>query len=356
MKILFVGETWRGSSARSLREGLELIPGLTIDEVGEDHYSSRYQGKVLRGIDRLLRRWQIAALEHEILSKINSFKPDVLIFYKGSAIRARFLRALKRGDVRIVNVFPDLSPHAHGRALREAMGLYDLVISTKPFHPARWQSVYGYGNPCLFVPHGYDPAVHYWIDTPCSQDFDFDLVLAATWRAEYHELMSKLAIALDGMPIRIALSGNGWRQRKSNFPDNWQFDNANVGRAYGTWLRRGKIVIAPVTTQIVIEGVRQPGDEDTTRSYELAAAGCFFLHRRTPHIQTVYDEQSEVPMWDDAKELADLIRRYLPLESERRAMAAKAHARAVPAYSIPSRAKDVLAILQRHFELENSPP
>jgi spore maturation protein CgeB len=354
VKILFVGETWKGSSARSLREGLELIPGLSIDEVGEDHYSSRYHGKVLRGIDRLLRRWQISALEKDIVTKLNSFKPDLLIFYKGASIGARFLRALKRHDVRIVNVFPDLSPHAHGQTLREAMGLYDLVISTKPFHPARWQSIYGYGNSCVFVPHGYDPAVHYWVDAPPSQDFD--LVLAATWRAEYHELMLNLAIALDGMPIRIALSGNGWQQQKSKFPDNWQFDEACVGRAYGTWLRRGKIVIAPVTTQVVIDGVRQPGDEDTTRSYELAAAGCFFLHRRTPYIQTVYDEKSEVPMWDNSKELAELIQQYLPLESTRHAMAAKAHARAVPAYSIPSRAKDVLAIVQRHFELERSLP
>ena len=89
-------------------------------------------------------------------------------------------------------------------------------------------------------------------------------------------------------------------------------------------------------------GVHQPGDEDTTRTYELAAMGCFFLHRRTNFVQTIYDQAIEVPMWDNAEELAALVQQYLPLELERKAMAARAHARAVPEYSIPNRAVQVL--------------
>jgi spore maturation protein CgeB len=115
-----------------------------------------------------------------------------------------------------------------------------------------------------------------------------------------------------------------------------------VGRAYGEWLRRGRIAIAPVHQEMAIRGVRQPGDQDTTRTYNLAAAFCFFLHRRTPYVQTIYDEITEVPMWDDAEELAILIRKYLVLEDERRAMAVRAHARAVPAYSIPIRAEQIV--------------
>lgn len=102
-------------------------------------------------------------------------------------------------------------------------------------------------------------------------------------------------------------------------------------------------MVALVHRELVVDGVCQPGDEDTTRTYELAAAGCFFRHRRTPYVQTVYDEQQEVPMWDDATELARLIRHFLPLEDARRDMAARAHARTVPEYSVTVRAAQVLA-------------
>lgn len=343
-RILFIGATWKGSSARSLREGLELIPDVTIDEIGEDHYCPIYESKILRGFNRLLKRWQIAEFEKDIIGKIESFQPMVIVVYKGECVRACFLKLLVETGIKVINVFPDQSPHIHGSNLRESMGIYDLVISTKTFHPVRWKSIYGYDNQCVFVPHGYDPAVHYWSGASAAQDLD--IVLAASWRPEYHKLMLDFAVAVGGMSMRVALSGPGWKERRGDFPPNWEFEGPFYGRAYGTWLRRGKIVIAPVHTQVAVHGVEQPGDEDTTRSYELAAAGCFFLHRRTAYIQTVYDEQVEVPMWDDASELVALVRHYLPLESKRAAMAERAHRRAVPAYSIPSRAKKVLEMIQ----------
>jgi len=92
--------------------------------------------------------------------------------------------------------------------------------------------------------------------------------------------------------------------------------------------------------------VRQPGDEDTTRTYELAAAHCFYVHRRTEYVRTMFDEFSEVPLWDDATELAMLVRRFLPLDRERHAMAAAAHARAVPRYSSSNRVIELIRHLR----------
>ena len=131
-----------------------------------------------------------------------------------------------------------------------------------------------------------------------------------------------------------------------------------MGRAYGQFLRRGKIAVAPLNTEVLINGVSQPGDQDTTRTYELAAANCFFLHKRTPFARGTYDECKEVPMWDSATELAEQVRHYLPLEHERllelahggEVQAPAAHARAVPAYSIPSRARQIVDHVRAAFE------
>lgn len=342
-RILFVGETWRGSSARSMREALEALPGVVMDDVGEDHYFPKHRAKALRGINRLLRPWQVGELERDVWAKLRAFRPDVVLIYKGSAVRRDFVRRIKTSGAIAVNIFPDYSPHAFGSGIRDAMGEYDLVISTKPFHPSGWRSIYGYANRCVCVPHGYDSSVHYWAEPAVRQDLD--VVLAATWRPQYHALMLALADRLPGSGTRVGLAGYGWAERRGEFPAGWEFVGPLQGRGYGEWLRRGKIAIAPVHRDVLMNGVRQPGDEETTRTYELAAAHCFFLHRRTEYVQTVYDEKTEVPMWDSAEELSELIHHFLPRDAERRAMASAAHARAVPAYSVPARAAQVLQLI-----------
>lgn len=323
-----------------MREALSTLPGVDVDDLGEDHFFPKGRSLLVRGTNRLLRPWHRAELEREIAAMLTALQPDVLMVYKGKGVSAETVRRAKQAGVFTVNIFPDYSPHAYGPGLRDAIGEYDLVVSTKRFHPAGWGTIYGYSNRCVCVPHGYDPAVHYWSTPPGVQDLD--IVLAATWRLEYQTLMQQLATALDGLPVRLGIIGSGWREHASQLPPHWEIAPALHGGAYGEWLRRGRIAIAPVHRDVVIQGVRQPGDEDTTRTYDLAAAGCFFLHRRTPYAQTIYDEVAEVPMWDNPEELAVLVRKYLPLEDERRAMAARAHARAVPEYSIPKRAEQVL--------------
>lgn len=348
LKILFVGETWKGSSARSLCEALTKIPELMVDEIGEDQYLPRNRSLFLRALNRLIRPWQIMDLRCEIFTKISALQPHILMVYKGNGVTAETVKSAKRAGIVTVNVFPDYSPHAYGKRLEAAMGEYDLVVSTKPFHPDGWGSIYGYSNTCVCVPHGYDPAVHYWPDPPSAQDFD--VVIAASWRPQYETLMKAFSEEMQGHPVRVGLAGYGWAERRSAFPADWEFAGPLYGRAYGEWLRRGKIVIAPVHTEVVINGVQQPGDVDTTRTYELASSGCFFLHRRTSFVQTVYDEATEVPMWDTAQELAALVHRWLPDEAGRRSFAAKAHARAVPAYSIPQRAVSVVQHIEQFIK------
>ena len=143
-----------------MREALVLLPEIDMDDVGEDHYFPKGKSRLVRVTNRLFRPWHLAELESEIETKFASFSPEVLIVYKGGGISADVVHKAKRAGVFTVNIFPDVSPHAHGPALQAAIGAYDLVISTKPFHPAGWASIYGYSNRCVCVPHGYDPAVH----------------------------------------------------------------------------------------------------------------------------------------------------------------------------------------------------
>jgi len=341
LRILFVGDSWKGSSARATREALCAFPDVLIDEIDADHIVVAHRSFALRAANKLVRSLQIKELEREVRAALQTRSADVLLVYKGDGISTRVLRQAKALGVATINMFPDCSPHAFGRPLREAMGEYDLVISTKPFHPREWYRTYGYNNSCVCVPHGYDPTVHYRPDAPKRQELD--VVMVATWRPEYHALLLDFAKEASKESWRVGIAGAGWMKQRDRFPTSWLFVPTICGSAYIDFIRSGRIAIAPVQRRMVVRGISQPGDDDSIRTYELAAAGAFFVHQRTDYVTTVYDERNEVPLWDDAMELASLVRHYLPREAEREAMAAAAQARAVPRYSAASRATQILA-------------
>lgn len=66
IRILFAGETWRGPSARSLREALAKLVGVVTDDAGRDHYRPKHRIKALRGLNRLPRTWRLPELERKI--------------------------------------------------------------------------------------------------------------------------------------------------------------------------------------------------------------------------------------------------------------------------------------------------
>lgn len=349
MKIIYVGESWLGSCARSLKEALGRVNMVELDDINEDLFLPKHRAKWLRGIHRLLRPSYRRELYQEILDRVVVFRPDFLMVYKGYSLDESFVRQLSSMGVKTVNIYPDCSPHAYGERHRNAVGAYDLVISTKPFHQALWKSSYGYKNTCVFVPQGYDPSLHLATSHPVN--LKFDVVIVANWRVEYGDLMKRLAVLLERHQIKIGIGGPGWLQHRSEFPADWVFVGAMAGRSYVDWLRQGKICIAPVTREIVINGARQHGDEDTTRTYELAAAHCFFIHRRTPYVKNLYSEVDEVPMYEGAEELAEKILYFLAHADDRVKMATSANRRAVPAYSLDSRAIEIVKILQSKMNL-----
>lgn len=342
MRILFVGESWLGSCARSVKEALARQPGIEIDEISEDTAFQKPKSMWLKVLARLTHN----AYQHEfmdtIAGKVDAFKPDAMVVYKGWSVDSSLFRHINRHNVPVINIYPDNSPHAHGSKHRIAVGLYDAVISTKPYHPELWQRIYGYDNPCYFIPQGYDPNLSLIPEPPAQAAFD--VVMAATFRPEYSKLLEELAAELPA-DLSIAIAGNGWQAKRHWFPAHWQFVGALHGRSYTAFLRSGRVVVAPMTTHAMVTHAEQPGDVDTTRTYELAAAHCFFIHRHSDYVRQLYTDQ-EVPTFHNGKELAQQIMHFLPQPELRRQMALAAHQRAVPAYSLDSRARDIIEIIK----------
>jgi glycosyltransferase involved in cell wall biosynthesis len=347
MKVLFVGESWLGSCARSMKEALARHSEILLDEVNEDLIFAKFSKRWVRAFNRLLRKEYRKELLAQIMCRARIFQPDVIVFYKCAPMTIEDLSQLREFECLLVCIYPDYSPHAYGEAHRLAVGAYDLVISTKPFHPANWNTVYGYTNDCHFVPQGYDPMLHLAREPASNPRFDVGIV--ATYRRGYGELVNGLLTQLAGNNVTFGIGGRGWRDFA--IADNVVVAGELCGRSYIEWLRSAKICVAPVTGSIrVSDGTEHPGDVDTTRTYELAAAQCFFIHKRTDYVRQLYDEQCQVPMYGCGEELAEKIRYFLSKPEERLRMAAAAHKRAVPDYSLDRRAEEIVVLLRTYSQ------
>ncbi|MFM1989933.1 MAG: hypothetical protein RJA99_2890 [Pseudomonadota bacterium] len=338
MRVLYLGESWNGSSARAFRESLSKVPGVDVQDIPEDIFRPSYRSLVARLSVRLLRPVLAREVSAEIMAQAANFRPDVFVAYKGWSLAARTVQAINRQGIFTVNLFPDASPVVHGRELARSVAHYRLIASTKPLHLEHWASKFGYTNECICIPHGFDPALHVRPTPPAAQPVD--VLLAATWRTEYEILIRRTAELLAGAGIAITLVGHGWADAAARLPRNCTVSEAATGVAYVDTIRSAKIVIAPVQREYMWRGARHEGDVDSTRTYELAAAYCFFLHRRTQYVEQIYSPEHEVPTWDSPEELAQLIIRFLPDEASRRAYAERAHRRAVPHYSLDARTCD----------------
>lgn len=349
MKILFVGETWLGSCARSMKEALARNPLIELDELAEDGFVPKARSRALRALNKLT--WPLYRLDfnQQVLEYIRQSRPDILVTYKGHFVHADLLRAVSALGVKTVNIYPDYSPHAHGKAHRLAVGEYDLVISTKAFHPGLWNNLYRYHNRCAFVPQGYDPNLHLVLEPPTASQYD--VVMIATYREQYGRLMLDFANALAGEALNVAIGGHGWDALKGRLPEEWYLPGPVSGRGYISLLRSGKICIAPLHT-VLINGQRQPGDVDTTRSYELAASHSFFIHQRTDYICQQY-EAAGVPMFDGGEELAGHVLHYINAPAERTRIAQAAHQMAVPAFSLDTRAAEIYTLLEAELLRES---
>lgn len=343
MKILYIGETWLGSNARAMRDAFMRKPDLEMDDIGIDRIVPTHSSPLLRAANRMLRPLQKSELTKIILQRVQDIRPDFVVVYKVDHLCQSTVRSLKAKGAKAVLLLPDYSPHAFGESFKRTVGEYDLVCSTKPFHPALWKSTYGYSNKCAFVPHGYNPMLHLR-NKPAEQQ-PFDVVLIANGRPEYYELMRSVARRMSSRDLRVAICGPNWADRSVGLPNDWVLGGEKAGISYVEWLRKGKIVLAPLNTRVVINGVVQPGDVDTSRTYNIPAAHCFVIHRRTDFVKTVFDEETEMAMYGDADELADKIDYFLSRHELRSRMASAAHARAVPACSLDARATQILTCM-----------
>lgn len=338
LRILFIGENWYGSNARSCAEALRRL-GCNVLDVDAQTFFPQPRLFTSRVAGRLARPRLVREFNDYILATAEQFKPDILLAFKGNFVRASTLRAIGAGGAALYNYYPDTSAFSYGKWIPQSLPEYDCVFYTKPFwykdvsRQLRLKAAY-------FLPHGYDPELHKIVklDPRDIQDFGCDVSFIATHSA-YKEGMLKCLVQLRPN-LDFSIWGNGWAQRCRAHELQKHIKGVPLlGESYVRGIQAGRINLAIM--QGPVFGASS-SDLTTSRTYTIPACGSFMLHERNPEVLGLYEEGKEIECFESAKELAEKIDYYLAHPQERERIARAGHARCVPAYSYDNRMSEII--------------
>lgn len=337
-RILFLGENWYGSCARACSYALRRL-GCDVMDIDGQTVFPQWRHKSCRAALRLFEGRLIREYNDLILDAASVFAPDLVLAFKGRPVEARTLRHLRAHGMALYNYYPDTSAFAHGALLETSLPEYDCIFYTKPF----WLR-----DVCerislresVFLPHGYDPEVHYsWdLDEKDIRQYGCDASLIATYTPHKESILDGLVTVMPKIDLQIW--GNQWKDRcRSPKLKKYIRGAPLIGSSYAKALRAVRINLAIMSG--VVPGASQ-GDETTTRTYEIPACGGFMLHERSEEVLTLFEEGEEMACFGSVSELAEKIDYYLSHPGERETIARAGYARCVPAYSYDRRMAEIL--------------
>lgn len=341
-RIVLGSEFWDGSSGQGLAEGFA-EDGHSVEKIDTQHYFSRF-GQTAPGriLNRLGMQFSIKAYNDAIVAAAQRVKPDLFVTVKGNFVSEQTLIALGGAGVFRVNFYPDVW-FEHAGLSFEALGQYDLIVTTKSFQLPWLTEQMGAGRNA-FLHHGFSDRTHVPIDLPqADSDYDWDICYignASPYKVDW------LAGICSAFPEkRIAIAGHRWE----NYIDHLsgaELLPAVVAGDFARLLSRSKINIG------IHSGPSGPmnwEDQVSTRTFEIPACQGFMLHIDNDEIRTLFEPGREIDVFASPKQLNERIRFYLDNPDERMAIAKAGYDRAVPAYGLHNRAREMLALVEGHL-------
>lgn len=350
MRILFYGDSWFGSNARSCAESLTRL-GHDVLCINEDRFLPQVRSFTGRLLRRLLKSACVREINDALLEGTRHFSPDIFIAFKGTLVRRSTLRRLSSLGVASYNYFPDTSAFQHGPYIPETLPEYDAVFYTKPF----W---YGDVSRRLtlkaahFIPHGYDPELHRAVPLSSAdhKQFDCDVSLIATHTPHKETVLREL---LNIVPeLDLGVWGPRWQNSSSPIIRRCIRGYPLLGQSFARAIQCSKINLAIMSG--AVPGASS-GDNTTSRTYIIPAAGGFMLHERNHEVVHLFQEDKEIVCFSSPRELASKISHYLLNSAEREEIAAAGRRRCVPAYSYDCRMAELIKWHQVRNQPRNPP-
>lgn len=332
---MLASEFWPGATGRGLVSGLRAC-GWLVDEIDITAFLKIGRTLTARIEARVRHASRRAALQQAIITSVRQHRADVLLTVKGVGIDRSTLETLRSQGVILANYHPDY--HFNDVPLAD-LALYDVVATTKSFHAETLERIMPPGG-AAFVHHGYSPELHRKLPEPPTKDVD--LLYVGNAGAAKAELLIALATALPQAAFRIV--GERWHE----YLAGTALEPAIAGHQLSGDYYAAEVSGAKINLAFHMGADATTGFADlvSTRTFEIPACGGFMLHVDNDEVRSLFDVPSEIDTFADTADLIAKARYWLDHPEERAAVAARGHARAVPAYSYTERAYEIAAIVE----------
>lgn len=346
MKILCIGEEWRGSNASGLFYALSRC-GALVQVINEQKYiSTAAEDFLAKALNKVVRGRQVSDYNAQLIKATDAFRPDLVLVYKGTFVQKHVVEYWKSRQLPVVNFFPDVSFLAHGSHIPECIPLYDHIFTTKTFGASDLESNFGYAQSNVtFVPHAFDPQVHRKVNVPAGSNFICDASFIGNYSVHKSRYLSYVSRAID---LKLNIWGSTWNTNKSGLEKHVQGVSIS-GDLYALAINASTVNIALLSEKVA--GASQ-GDQITSRTFHITGAGGFMLHQRTEELRDYFKEDEEVACFDSEEELADKLRYYLSHPGQRQLIQRKGYERAQRFHSMDQRARLLLDLLEKKFNLQ----
>jgi spore maturation protein CgeB len=347
MRVFSVGPLWRGSNAGGLFRALSRA-GCLQEVIDEFYYISlRTKNKKSKVAAKLIRPWQEQDFNDAIKSGIATFKPHVVLVYKGAFVKPETLTWARAQGCKLVLFYPDVSTTFHGGNIPSSIPIYDLIFTTKTFGIRDMKDKYGVNN-ARFIPHGFDPEIHRPIPiTDAEQQiFGCDASFIGTWSPKKEKWLAALKEALPNIDLKIW--GDQWARSSARSIQSSIQGKSILGDLYAVAIQCSKINLGILSEKV---SGASSGDLITSRTFHIPGANGFMLHERNEESVLYFKEGNESAFFDGPDELISKVQHYLDNPQERINILKAGHARAMLQHSLDARANTILQYMKDNLAL-----
>lgn len=295
MKILFIGDDWVGSNARSMADGFRQA-GHEVVVVDTTRVTLPARLSPAWVYSKAMRRrasWVQNSVHDQIDAIARDFTPDMLFGFKSIHLdQARLLQVPAAVRVHyspddVGNPYNTTTDYlAHERE-------WDLVVTTKRHNVTELQD--RGARRVKFVRSAYDPAWH----RPCAKRVARQYLVGfiGARRPDRYDMIARLG---NEHGKNLLVRGPGWRRMPS-----LQATGATVGGAvYGDHFAT---TVASVTANLVLLN-SDNRDTHTCRTFEIPACGGLFVGERTDEHSELLNEGTECLLFSNEAELGEILR------------------------------------------------
>lgn len=287
-----------------------------------------------------LNRWDLRRLNKRLLAIARSYKPDLFLEAGGWNILPATLDAMR--DMGIRTALWTIDPPRLFKPIREAAPHYDFVFTQ--------------GTEAYEILKKYNIKNLHWLPFACDSDFHKPIELTPEELKRYstevcfvgswNPLYVKRRAVLEGLTdFKIGIWGPGWDKLPAESPlrrfirglhtkpEDWTkiYSASKIVLCIHDHDTEGKILIYQASPRV----------------YEVLACGAFLVTDRQKDILTLFNPGEDLVIFNNIKELREIITYYLRHPDEARSIAERGRMKVLENHTYRHRIKEILAQVAR---------